>query len=46
MIETAKANQLEPTAYIQYVLDHIGEADTQEKLDALLPWNVRTWSPF
>ncbi|WP_315709825.1 transposase domain-containing protein [Brenneria uluponensis] len=26
--------------YIQYVLDHIGEADTQEKLDALLPWNV------
>ncbi len=46
LIETAKANQLEPTAYIQYVLDHIGEADTQEKLDALLPWNVRTWSPF
>ncbi|WP_315708354.1 IS66 family transposase [Brenneria uluponensis] len=40
LIETAKANQLEPTAYIQYVLDHIGEADTQEKLDALLPWNV------
>lgn len=40
LIETAKANQLEPSAYIQYVLDHIGEADTQEKLDALLPWNV------
>ncbi len=35
LIETAKANQLEPSAYIQYVLDHISEADTQEHLDAL-----------
>ncbi|PWC19540.1 IS66 family transposase [Brenneria corticis] len=40
LIETAKANQLEPMPYIQYVLDHIGEVDTQEKLDELLPWNV------
>ncbi|TKI03382.1 transposase domain-containing protein, partial [Martelella alba] len=40
LIETAKANQLEPSAYIQSVLDHIGEADTPEKIDALLPWNV------
>ena|GEM_PF-3135326 len=23
------ANQMEPAAYIRYVLDHIGEADTQ-----------------
>ncbi len=40
LIETAKANQLEPSAYIQHVLDRIGEADTLEKLEALLPWNV------
>ncbi|MBB3061484.1 transposase [Microbulbifer rhizosphaerae] len=40
LIETAKANQLEPSAYIHYVLDRIGEADTLEKLEALLPWNV------
>ncbi len=40
LVETAKANSLEPSAYIQYVLDHIAEADTLEKLEALLPWNV------
>ncbi|UQG60910.1 IS66 family transposase [Marinobacter sp. M3C] len=40
LVETAKANSLEPSAYIQYVLDRIAEADTLEKLEALLPWNV------
>lgn len=40
LLETAKANQLEPSAYINYVLERIGEADTLEKLEALLPWNV------
>lgn len=40
LIETAKANQLEPYAYIHYVLTHIGAADTLEKWEALLPWNV------
>ncbi|CUB06870.1 Transposase [Marinomonas fungiae] len=38
-IETAKANGLEPSSYIQHVLDHIADADTLEKLEALLPWN-------
>lgn len=40
LIETAKANGLEPSLFIQHVLDHIAEADTLEKLEALLPWNV------
>jgi hypothetical protein len=40
LIETAKANQLEPYAYIRYVLEHFAKADTIDKLDALLPWNV------
>ena len=40
LIETAKANNLEPYAYIHYVLTHIGAADTLEKIEALLPWNV------
>ena len=40
LIETAKANQLEPYAYVNYVLTHIGAADTLEKWEALLPWNV------
>jgi hypothetical protein len=40
LIETAKANGLEPSAYIKYVLEHIATADTLEKLEHLLPWNV------
>ena len=40
LVETAKANSLEPSAYLQHVLERIAEADTLEKLEALLPWNV------
>ena len=40
LIETAKANSLDPQAYIKYILDHIATVDTLEKLEALLPWNV------
>ncbi|HKM36168.1 MAG TPA: IS66 family transposase [Thiopseudomonas sp.] len=39
-IETAKANNLDPQAYIKHILDHIATAGTLEKLEALLPWNV------
>lgn len=42
MVESAKANGLEPYAYIHHVLKHIAIADTAEKLEALLPWNVTT----
>lgn len=41
LIETAKTNGLEPFRYIEYVLSRIGEANTVEKLEALLPWNVK-----
>jgi transposase len=40
LVETAKANSLEPSKYIQHVLNRIAEADTLEKLETLLPWNV------
>lgn len=40
LIETAKANGLEPRAYIEHVLNHIGAADSVEAIEALLPWNV------
>lgn len=40
LVETAKANNLEPSAYIRHVLEHIAEADTLEKLERLLPWHV------
>jgi len=40
LIETAKANSLEPYTYMEHILSHIGAADTLEKIEALLPWNV------
>ena len=40
LVETAKTNSLEPSVYIEHVLERIAEADTLEKLEALLPWNV------
>lgn len=40
LIETAKANGLEPYAYLLHILENIGAADTLEQLEALLPWNV------
>lgn len=40
LIETAKANDLEPRGYLLHVLERIGAADTLESLEALLPWNV------
>jgi hypothetical protein len=37
LIETAKANGLEPHDYLRHVLQHIAAADTVEKIEALLP---------
>ena len=40
LIETAKANGLEPYAYFRHVLTHIAAAETVEEIEALLPWQV------
>lgn len=40
LIETAKANDLEPFEYIRHVLAHIASAKTVEDIEALLPWKV------
>jgi len=40
LIETAKANGLEPYDYLRHVLTHIAAADTVEKVEALLPWQA------
>ena len=40
LIETAKANRLDPYKYVHHVLKHIAAAQTLEDLEALLPWNV------
>jgi len=39
LIETAKANGLEPYKYLLHILQNIAEANTVEKLEELLPWN-------
>ena len=40
LIETAKANGLEPYDYLRHVLTHIAAAETVEQIEALLPWHV------
>jgi len=39
---SARANGLEPYAYLQYVFENLPLADTLEALEALLPWNVKS----
>lgn len=41
LVESAKANGLEPEAYYRAVLEKLPYADTVEKLEELLPWNVK-----
>ena len=40
LVETAKSNGLEPFAYLRHVIMNIAKADTVDKIEALLPWNV------
>ncbi len=40
LIETAKANSLEPYAYLRYIFDKIPTASSLADYEALLPWNI------
>ena len=40
LIETAKANGLEPYAYLRHVFAELPKATTLAEIEALLPWNV------
>jgi transposase len=40
LVETAKANGLEPYAYLKHVFTLLPQANTLEDIEALLPWNV------
>lgn len=40
LIETAKANGLEPCHYLRHILTELPKANTVEALEALLPWNL------
>jgi transposase len=41
LIATAKANALEPYAYLLHIIEALPKATTLEMLEALLPWNVK-----
>ena len=41
LVESAKANGLEPFEYLNHVLKELPYADTVEKLECLLPWAVK-----
>jgi len=41
LIETAKANGLEPYAYLKQVLTALPDAESVEDIEALLPWNIK-----
>ena len=40
LIETAKANGIEPSVYLTTVFTKLPQADTLEAIEALLPWNL------
>jgi transposase len=41
LIETAKANGVEPYTYLIHVLKALPNAETVEQIEALLPWNLK-----
>jgi transposase len=40
LIESAKANQQEPSNYLRHVFAELPKATTSDQIEALLPWNV------
>jgi len=40
LVETAKANDLEPSAYLKTIFTLLPQAKTVEDIEALLPWNI------
>lgn len=45
LVATARANGLEPSAYLNFLFENLPAAETVEALEALLPWNVRSSLP-
>jgi transposase len=45
LVETAKANGIEPHAYLSHVFAQLPYATTVEAFEALLPWNVKAVLP-
>jgi len=45
LVATARANGLEPSAYLNFLFDNLPAAQSVEALEALLPWNARAALP-
>ena len=45
LVETAKANHIEPHAYLSHLFAQLPLASTVEDFEALLPWNVKAALP-
>ncbi|WP_284285264.1 transposase domain-containing protein, partial [Marinibactrum halimedae] len=41
LIETAKANGLNPYEYLQSIFKELPNAKDVEQVEALLPWNIK-----
>lgn len=41
LIETAKANAIEPYSYLRYIFDKLPTAESLQDYEALLPWNAK-----
>ena len=41
LIETAKANNLEPYTYLKHIFDTIPNAQSFDDIDQLLPWRIK-----
>ena len=39
LVETAKANGIEPYTWLRHVLEHLPAASTADEMEKLLPWN-------
>jgi hypothetical protein len=39
-VQTARANELEPYAYLRRLFAELPAAQTVEHIEALLPWNI------
>ena len=40
LVQTARANDIEPYAYLRRLFAQLPAAQTIEQIDALLPWNI------
>jgi transposase len=41
LVQTARANELEPYAYLRRLFAELPAAQSLEQIEALLPWNIK-----